>query len=73
MCKEALNPTQGPFSLLTNGMFWSILFMLSVPFTMAALIVTMMIKAGRKTTSPAVPPPASPVAPAPSDPPNAPP
>ena len=48
MCKEALNPTRSTFSLLSNGMFWSILFMLGVPFTMFALIVTMIIRSARR-------------------------
>jgi hypothetical protein len=48
MCKEALNPTRSNFSLLANGMFWSIMFMIGMPFTMAAIIVTMIVRSHRR-------------------------
>jgi hypothetical protein len=60
MCKEALSPTRSTFSLLSNGMFWSIMFMISMPFTMAAVIVTMIVRSHRRTAdlpqTPTLPP-----------------
>ena len=47
-CKQALETAEGEQANMVNGYFWSILFMLSMPFTLIGLFSGSMYLAVRK-------------------------
>ena len=47
-CKQALDTAEGEQANMVNGYFWSILFMLSMPFTLIGLFSGSMYLAVRK-------------------------
>jgi heme/copper-type cytochrome/quinol oxidase subunit 2 len=47
-CKQALETAEGEQANMVNGYFWSILFMLSMPFTIFGLFAGSMYLAVRK-------------------------
>lgn len=47
-CKQALATAEGEQANMVNGYFWSILFMLSMPFTLVGLFCGSMYLAVRK-------------------------
>jgi heme/copper-type cytochrome/quinol oxidase subunit 2 len=54
-CKQALATAEGEQANMVNGYFWSILFMLSMPFTLLGLFAGSMYLAVRKARNAAQP------------------